>query len=123
MDDGHLQLYVIDEDGEIPHQITPDGLYASVPAWSPDDTHVVFIGSSHTIIVLDLASGEMSEISVPEATRNFLPRFSSNNTLTVSATRNLIPNVYEIDLSGRILRNLTPDLNVGAYSLWRSSEQ
>lgn len=123
MDDGHLQLYVMDENGENPRQITPDGLYARFPTWSPDDSRIVFLVSSQTIALLDLATGQTSEINIENSTRNFFPRYSSNDTITVVATRDLIPNVYEIDLTGRILRNLTPGISVGAYSLWRSPDQ
>jgi dipeptidyl aminopeptidase/acylaminoacyl peptidase len=67
-DAGALQVFIANLDGAHVEQVTHDPRQAYSPDWSPDGEAIAFTGSSgdggfHNIFVLDLVTGETSQVT------------------------------------------------------------
>jgi Tol biopolymer transport system component len=56
------QIFVAGIDGTGVRQVTADPKGASWPAWSPDGTRIAYVRSDRKLTVLDLATGESTQI-------------------------------------------------------------
>jgi Tol biopolymer transport system component len=67
-DEGTNQIFIADIDGTDVRQMTHDPMGAFEPAWSPDGTMIAYTGSaagggSRNLFVLDVASGESTQLT------------------------------------------------------------
>ena len=73
------------------------------PAWSADGSRLAFtvdMGRREEVIVLDLASGELSRIRLQQEIAAWDPSFSPRGTLWVSAAVDTIYDLFEVNLDG-----------------------
>ena len=77
------QIYVANVDGTEMRLVADQSYGAFSPSWSPDGSAIVFIGRPEgsepgelTVLVLDLATGQITPFVVGAATRLWLPSYS-----------------------------------------------
>ncbi len=107
---GAPQIYVVDADGLNLHRLTHES-YCDRPTWSPapynEIAYASRTGSGFDIKILDLASGEVRQVTFGEGS-NESPSYAPNGRhLVFSSTRTGKRQIYTIDRMGRDVRQLT----------------
>lgn len=111
---GRPQIYVVGADGVGLRRLTSES-YCDRPTWSPapfnEIAYTSRTGPGYDIKILDLATGEIRQITFGEGT-NESPSFAPNGRhLAFSSTRSGRRQIYTIGRDGRHLRRITSEGN------------
>ena len=83
-DDGRPQIFLPDTDGTGVRQVTDDPRGAFSPAWSPDGTRIAYVGYGsgkvENLFVLDVATGESTQITTDGTHGLFAPQFTPDGS-------------------------------------------
>ena len=70
--DGPVRIWVMEPDGSAQHPVSPAGVYAFEPAWSPDGERILYVrttadghGGNWRLQILDLRSGHVETLPPP----------------------------------------------------------
>ncbi len=107
---GAPQIYVVDADGLNLRMLTHES-YCDRPTWSPapynEIAYAARTGPGFDIKVLDLASGQIRQLTFGEGS-NESPAYAANGRhLVFSSTRSGRRQIYTIDRTGKDVRQLT----------------
>jgi dipeptidyl aminopeptidase/acylaminoacyl peptidase len=127
--DEQMFIAVRDLDAKTPttRRVTPEGVFASGPQVSPDNTRVACILTdtrgrwSHDtqIAVIDLASGEVTVLTPTENVVNNQPQWSPDGaTIAFISDRDGYNNVYTIPARGGDVRPVAPERFEQAEPRW-----
>jgi TolB protein len=117
-----FRLIVADADGENPRVIADSPQPLMSPAWSPDSrrlAYVSFEGDQSAVYVQTLRTGTRDRVSA-RAGVNSSPVFSPDGrmlALTLSRDQGNL-DVYTLDLSTQVLRQLTNDAAIDTEAVW-----
>lgn len=109
---GAPQIYIMGSDGlEQPRRVTTGESYADRPTWSPAPYNEIAFaartGTGNDIKILDLASGEVRQLTFSEGT-NESPSFSPNGRhLAFMSTRAGRNHIFTMARDGRNVRQVT----------------
>ena len=70
--DGPVRIWVMEPDGSAQHPVSPAGVFAFEPAWSPDGERILYVrttgdgrGGNWLLQILDLRSGDVETLPPP----------------------------------------------------------
>jgi len=86
-DDGSPQIFIAGTDGTDVRQVTHDPIGATHPAWSPDGKIIAYEGYEgggvRQLFMLDVATGESTQIFTDEGQEDGGPQFTSDGSVLV----------------------------------------
>jgi dipeptidyl aminopeptidase/acylaminoacyl peptidase len=113
---GHFEIWVMDDDGTSPVQLTTDTEWDGQPAWSPDGTKIAFVGSHYSnadIWVMDADGSNPVQVTT-HAADDYDPAWSRDGTkIAFGSDRDADPetrnDIWVIDADGSNPVQLTTD--------------
>ncbi|HDL89918.1 MAG TPA: Tol-Pal system beta propeller repeat protein TolB [Thermodesulforhabdus norvegica] len=119
---GDIQtLYTVDFDGYGPLRVTPEEKMVVSPNWSPDGVFIAYVGYEHERVKLKLLDAQTSSVrSLPVQSSVFVaPRFHPvKPILAVTLARKNNPDIYLLDLDGRIVDTLVSGWSIEVPGSW-----
>jgi len=107
---GHRELWVMDQDGDHPVQVTKNSGLVIGPQWAPDGKKIVFMAYPDKVMglyELDLTSGKVTEVTRYPGL-NAAPRFSRGGTwLAMSLSKDGNPEIYLQEVGTKRMVRLT----------------
>jgi len=124
---GEYGLVVADQDGSHPRRIEiPDPTFYFVPTWSLDGTRLAFTDTDYRVLILDLASGNLTHVDTdrfahPERSMN--PVWSPDSRWVAYARRldNQLRAVFVHDTRSGETRQLTDGMADAISPVWDAS--
>ncbi|UCG89228.1 MAG: PD40 domain-containing protein, partial [Gemmatimonadota bacterium] len=121
---GEYGLMIADQDGNNARRIDiPDPTFFFVPTWSPDGTRLVFTDTDYRVLIVDLASGELSHIDTdryahPQRTMN--PVWSPDSRWIAYSRRldNQLRAIFVHDTESGVTRQLTDGMADAITPVW-----
>jgi len=132
--DGNAEIYLIDENGENPVNLTQNPAYDGMPAWSPDGQYLAFVSErdgNPDLHILDLKTNEVVRVTngggfnvdpawSPDGKRLL---FLSNRTYRVpqeggSLEVNANPKLWTILVEGVGAKRMTSELGLDMFGDW-----
>jgi TolB protein len=108
---GKGEVYICDFDGHNPEQITKDDSIAMLPRWSPEGDSLAYNsfmeGSGSMLYIRDLATRKVKKVSGRKGLNTGARWLENGKALDLTLSFNGNPDIYTIDLDGKILQQLT----------------
>jgi Tol biopolymer transport system component len=116
---GEMHLWLMNADGTDQQRLTPDDAISSYPSWSPDGTRIAYTrydAASHPtthIALIDVAQGTVVDLTMPAKGADFRPTWSPDGSkIAFSSNRSGHSQVYVVDVTTRVVTQLTPDAGI-----------
>ncbi|MBZ0273928.1 hypothetical protein K8I61_17955 [bacterium] len=122
------EVYVVDLDGRNRRRLTNLGVLAMTPRWSPDGKSIVFAASSDvtqpSLYIVDVESGKAKKIYGIDQGVVLTPDFSPSGTrIAAGISLGVSTDVYEMDVNGGNLKNLTKNWSIDLYPTYSPDGQ
>ena len=113
---GHKEIYVCDYDGHNVQQITNDKSIALLPRWSPQGDKLFYNsykdGSGPALYMRDMVTGRTTKVSGRDGLNIGAAWAPDGQSAALCLSMDGEPDIYRIDLTGRILQRLTKSWDI-----------
>ena len=123
---GHKEIYICDFDGQNLEQVTSDRSIALLPRWSPLGDKIFFNsfrdGEGPILYLKDMASSKITRVSARKGLNIGAAWAPDGKSVALTLSYGDNPDIYKIDLSGKIISRLTEHWSKAARLLKISRE-
>ena len=113
---GHKEIYVSDYDGHNVQQITNDKSIALLPRWSPQGDKLFYNsykdGAGPALYMRDMVTGRTTTVSGRDGLNIGAAWAPDGQSAALCLSMDGEPDIYRIDLTGRILQRLTKSWDI-----------
>jgi Tol biopolymer transport system component len=105
-DEGTDQIFIAGIDGTEVRQMTHDPIGPREPAWSPDGTKIAYVGRTGSLFILDVASGDSTQITDERFVEG--PSFTPDGSSILYTHATVPPMLKTVPVTGGKSRPLFP---------------